>query len=495
MTDDQFGVKQIYPSKLGGELWFIDTNPSKDGRIILMGSRGTITYTGSDYYNISETDDVRIGIVTSDVYTQSKITMNHNILNEQGYMSTSKDWRNIEVTIYFKYRTKDDNDKRLVIYTRGGKHSKSRKCEGFSYKASLSMNNGTTHFTKEQWHGNQSNTDEHDTLALGNLRNKWIGFKFCIFNINQDKHVMGEIWVDKDDTNTWTKADSFVDQGGWGEMAGACQSGEGASAPDYIGIHGGPLIFYKWENDADFKKLSVREIDISLAGDNNPDPDPDPPPPPPPPPGGDDPPSTDPPVTGQVYATLIGVYNINFDESDGCSGLLVDVPPLQPIVTIPAKAVINMTNDRDTVGLITHDNSTTAGANPNDKSALIGKKIRRMDLVLNKYGGATGVASLDIRRGSDNTVIVNLGTLDVATLRATPQIVSFQNFNNSHRMTKNDRLVLYWNGGTALTYISVGINESDFFDGSRTCLVRREPNPSAYYVEDLTKDLAGTYYI
>src|SRR5574339_427352 len=404
MVDDLFGVKEIYPSKANGESWYINTEPQNDGRIILMGSGGEITYNGTDFYTISEIVDVRIGITTSDGYSQSKITMDHQTLGERGYMATQKDWKNIEVTIYFKYRTSSVNDKRLAIYTRGGKHSKSRPCEGFSYKSSLSFNNGTTHFTKEQWHRSQSDTAEADTLTLGNLKDRWIGYKFCIFNINNNTHVKGEIWIDKDDTNTWVKADSFVDDGGWGSFAGACYSGEGdvqsAQPPDYIGIHGGPLVFFKWENQVEFKKLSVREIDISLTGDNTPDPNPDPDPPPPPP-GSNDPPTTNPTPTGDVFATLIGVYNINFDESDGCSGLLVDVPPLQPLITVPSNNSVNLNNDRDTIGLISHDDSTGAGADPNNKSQLIGKKIRRLDLFLNKNGGATGFASVDIRRASD----------------------------------------------------------------------------------------------
>lgn len=505
MADDQFGVRQIYPTKAGGESWAIDTDPDGDGRIRLAGNGGEINYNEvNNYYTISQNDNVRIGIETSDGYKQSQVSQDHNTINSRGYMQTPKDWKNIEMTAYFKYSGSTDTV--IAFYTRTGVHSSSRSCEGFSYKGTFNLKFGLTRFVKEQWHVNQLSTEEKDALAIGSPKNKWIGMKFIIYNFNNNKNVKGEMYLDKDETNTWVLADTFVDTGGWGENGVKCQKKGGddpiADTPDMIGTHGGPLVHYKWEGgngNVQFNKLSVREIIPPTLNEPDPDPDPggggggtdpgggggtDPPPP-----------SENPPTTGDVSATLIGVYNINFDESDGCSGLIVDVPPLLELVTVPKTHEITIDHNRDAVGLITHDESLTAGGNVNDKSVLIGKKIRRVTLIMKKWNGATGTATLNIRRGNDNTIITQMGSIDVSTLTTNDRLVNFENLNNTHRMAKNDRLVLNYSEGSAATYIILAINQSDFWDGRRTCLVRREPNPSSHYVEDLTYDLAGTIYI
>jgi hypothetical protein len=497
MANDQLGVQMIYPSKVNGESWIIDTTPMSDGRVDIYGDGGTITYRSStEDYKISQNDNVRIGITTSAGFSQTDVTTNHNTLKERGFYMSEKDWKNVEITIYFKYDGTSDTV--LALYTRTARHFSDRKCEGFSYKSTFNLKTGKVRFVKEQYHVNQSSTPEKVT-AVTNPKDKWVGFKFVIFNINSNTNVRGETYIDANETNTWVKVDEFVDSGGWGSQAGACQKTTGTNSadggPDYIGIHGGPYIFYKWEGgngDVIFKKLSIREIDITLLGGSNPDPDPDPDPDPPP--GSTDPPPVEEPITGAVFANLIGVYNINFNESDGCSGLLVDVPPLQVLFTVPKTHDITLDHNRDHVGLIAHDNSVQNN-NVNDKSQLIGKKIRRVDMIMSKYGGAIGTATLYIKKNSGNDIVTTFGSIDVTTLPQGDTVVYFEDLNNSHRMSKDDRLVLVYTEGSAQTYLKVGINQSDPYDGARTCLVRREPNPSSHYVEDLTYDLACTVYI
>lgn len=503
MANDQFGVEMKYPSKLNGESWLIDQDPMNDGRVDIYGDGGKITYhADTNDYTISQNDNVRIAIATSDGFSQSLVTTNHNTLKERGYYMSVKDWKNIEVTGYFKYDGTTDTV--IAFYTRTARHFSDRKCEGFSYKCTINLKTGKVRFVKEQWHVNQSSTPERVT-ALTVPKDKWFGLKFAIFNINSNTNVRGEAYMDVDETNTWVKVDEFVDSGGWGSQAGACQKVTGTNSadggPDYIGIHGGPYVMFKWEGgngDVRFKKLSVREIDITLlgggggGGGTNPDPDPDPDPDPPP--GSTDPPPVEEPITGAVFANLIGVYNINFNETDGCSGLLVDVPPLQVLCTIPKTHDITLDHNRDHVGLIAHDNSVQNN-NADDKSQFIGKKIRRVDLIMSKYGGAIGTATLYIKKNSGNDIVTTFGSINVTTLPQGDTVVYFEDLNNSHRMAKDDRIVLVYTEGTAQTYIKVGINQSDPYDGARTCLVRREPNPSSHYVEDIGYDLAGTFYV
>ena len=504
MPDDVFGVRQILPTKSGGEEWFITIEPDDDGRIRIQGNGGEINYNeNSEYYTMSQNSNVRIGIETSDGYKQSQIDLDHNTIHDRGYMQTPKDWRNIEMTGYFKYSGSTNTV--MAFYCRTGVHSSSRSCEGLSYKGTVNLKTGFSRFVKEQWHVQQLYTDEKDT-GLGVPKDKWFGMKLILYNFNNNLHVRGEIYLDKLENNTWELVDSFTDTGGWGENAGKCQKEGGEvetpDTPDMIHTHGGPLVHYKWEGgngNVQFKKLSVREIVPPVIGNPDPDPggggggggDPDPDPGG----GGGGGTTPDPPTTGEVFAFLIGLYNINFDESDGCSGLIVDVPPLQPLVTIPKTHDLPINHDRDTVGMIAHDRTEEGAGNVNDKSILIGKKLRRVTIYLKKFAGVTGTATLNIRRGRDNTIITQFGSIDVATLLTNDKEIVFENLNNTHRMAKDDKVTLDFTGGSANAYILIGINQSDFWDGNRTCLVRREPNPSGHYVEDLTFDLAGTFYI
>ena len=55
MPDDVFGVRQILPTKSGGEEWFITIEPDDDGRIRIQGNGGEINYNeNSEYYTMSQ---------------------------------------------------------------------------------------------------------------------------------------------------------------------------------------------------------------------------------------------------------------------------------------------------------------------------------------------------------------------------------------------------------------------------------------------------------
>src|SRR5687768_12770135 len=141
MANDEFGVKMIYPSKTNGEAWTIDTSPMNDGRISIQGDGGTITYNATTQdFKISQEVNARIGVMTSAGFSQTNMTVNHNVLLERGYYHTDKDWKNVEVTMYFKYSGTTDTD--LVFYTRTGRHNSAFKCEGFAYKCAFNLLTG-----------------------------------------------------------------------------------------------------------------------------------------------------------------------------------------------------------------------------------------------------------------------------------------------------------------------------------------------------------------
>jgi hypothetical protein len=85
---DKFGIREIYPTKLGGEEWSMNMqDPSDDP-------------DGS--YKITK-QEVRMEVYPSAGYNQDQITTsNQRELTTKGYMQSPNDWKNVEMTGYVK---------------------------------------------------------------------------------------------------------------------------------------------------------------------------------------------------------------------------------------------------------------------------------------------------------------------------------------------------------------------------------------------------------
>jgi hypothetical protein len=60
--------------------------------------------------------------------------------------------------------------------------------------------------------------------------------------------------------------------------------------------------------------------------------------------------------------------------------------------------------------------ATRAGELFDKGSAMIGQAITQVSLVLKRTGNLTGTASVVIRKGTDDSIAVVLGTIDVSTI-------------------------------------------------------------------------------
>lgn len=256
---DKFGIEMIYPTKTGGEQWFINmVNPVADGR---FDPQDKITRNSDGSWKM-KSDKVRMSVYTSRGYHLGDIskTQTHDELMKRGYMQSTSDWKNVEITGYVKLNSYTHNDN-FVWYTRGGKHTDADPCEGAGYKGNLDYN-GKVQFSKEQWH--VSYVKSPYKQVMGSLQGKWIGFKFVEYNFNNTQEtqtlqpVKLEIWVDPDaDGTNWKKVYEGGDAGRWGRSGESCRG-----APDQIIGWGGPVASYRWDfaSDVDFKDFSVREI-------------------------------------------------------------------------------------------------------------------------------------------------------------------------------------------------------------------------------------------
>ena len=267
---DKFGIKEIYPTKSGGEQWYMDMNDIvHDSRTSFTASTPTLTKNPDGSWKVSS-PEVRYNIFTSSGYHPELITtINQKQLVAKGYMQSPNDWKNVEITAYLKLNNQGGyvtgaSGKLLgglyTMYARGGKHTgfgwAQGDCEGTSYHGDWAYDGGTQ-FAKEQWYVSYVFTPYNPSTDP--IVSKWVGFKTIMYNMEQNGKtaVKMEIWVDAKNNGNWVKVNEFVDSGGWGNAGGEC-----GGAPDQIITWGGPIVTYRWDNspDVDVKDFSVREI-------------------------------------------------------------------------------------------------------------------------------------------------------------------------------------------------------------------------------------------
>jgi hypothetical protein len=256
-TLDKFRIKKIYPTKEGGEEWYLSSSPAEDCR---FDPKTTLILNADGSYKVKSTQ-VRISVLTSTGYDQDDITTyNQKQLDEKGYMQSSNDWKNVEVSGYVKLNSGND-DSGFTWYGRGGQHTDSEECEGTAYHGQIRYD-GKSDFSKEQWHpGAYSFTEP--LPVVDPIEGRWIGYKFVMYNFekNGEIGVKLENWIDEKNNNTWVKVDEHIDEGGWGDEGDKC-----GGSPDQIISWGGPIVTFRWDGakDVDIKHFSVREIQSPL---------------------------------------------------------------------------------------------------------------------------------------------------------------------------------------------------------------------------------------
>jgi hypothetical protein len=266
---DKFGIKEIYPTKVGGEQWFMnmqDPNPDKQTNPPGMSKNAD----GS--FKVTSTQ-VRYGVSTLSGYNPSQIkTTNQKTMIQQGYMQSPGDWKNVELTGYFKVNsfTSSTNNgaAHIELLARGGVHTSSKSCEGTAYHSNL-YETGRSKFEKELEHtAGYTTNDPEKSGATKKLDGRWIGLKAILYT-RADGTVKLEQWIDDSTDNTgtpgnnWHKSIEFVDTGNnWGGGHPNC-----GGTDKTIISWGGPLTHFRWDNidNMDVKLFSVREIQPPAA--------------------------------------------------------------------------------------------------------------------------------------------------------------------------------------------------------------------------------------
>ena len=256
VATDKFGIQMVYPTKPGGQEWYLNmANPTADGR---FNPQDRITKNPDGSWKM-RSDKVRMYVYTSNGYNPNQVTSESGLskVAMRGFMGTPADWKDVEITGYVKLNEFTENDN-FVWFSRGGKHTDSDHCQGSAYKGNL-FYHGETQFSKEQWHVSYAKSPT--VAATSPLEGKWIGFKFVMYNfVTSDGKpaVKLENWIDANaDGKNWAKVYEGGDSGKWGRSGAECQVNA-----DQILTWGGPIAAFRWDfaKDVDFRNLSVREI-------------------------------------------------------------------------------------------------------------------------------------------------------------------------------------------------------------------------------------------
>ncbi|MGE0550775.1 MAG: carbohydrate-binding protein [Kofleriaceae bacterium] len=256
--NDPFGIKELYCTKPGGDEWFVNmTNPTVNlGR---FNPKSSITRNSDGSWKVTDTQ-VRMNVFTAEGYKASLITTyNQSQLATKGYMQSSNDWTNVEMTGYVRVNNPGSGDDNLSWFARGGYHGNTAGddgtgCEGTSYRGNVHFSGATT-IAKKHWHPSGYAYTARKPAQAGSLVGKWVGIKTVIYNRGNTSVV--EVYADWNANNTWVKVDENIDATGFGVEGTHCMG-----AADGRISWGGPIATFAWDSatNVDFKNLSVREI-------------------------------------------------------------------------------------------------------------------------------------------------------------------------------------------------------------------------------------------
>lgn len=272
-TVDPFGVKKIYPTATNGfENYMPTTNVGTDtanwapipSAGITTNADGSFRMTTTSATTVHNTM-VRLNMFQRNGYvsaTAQSNAQNHAQLHSQQWMQDSSDFKNVEITAYYKVNDAGTGTGNFEFTARGGRHiDPAPNAEGTALRAHLSVS-GNLQFLKEQYHSSAVSDPPINNVTTS-LVGRWVGMKYVVANKTIDGTLVTkqEFWLDNNANNTWTKVGEKVDAGGWG--TNGTQYG---GAPDQLITWGGPAVIFWWTNftNVDFKWLSVRELNPAL---------------------------------------------------------------------------------------------------------------------------------------------------------------------------------------------------------------------------------------
>lgn len=250
---DGVGVKKLYPTAAGGREWFAAWDRPRP--------LAPFQHDPLDALMRNSAETVRVGGGLATVPPGVTRLYVLTPVDAQG-RPTAPEWKNVEMTIYARRGpvTRQLDYQALDLSARSGaRHDDKSPCEGTSYHATWRFD-GQCGFKKEIWHTGgytqlmpQPAPRPWATVPEG----EWIGLKFVCRNLDADRHVQLQMYLDRGERNEWELVAEHVDRGGWKGAQPGCDR-----AQDYILREARPAVYFRADyTPVELKHFSVREIE------------------------------------------------------------------------------------------------------------------------------------------------------------------------------------------------------------------------------------------
>jgi hypothetical protein len=241
--EDIFGIKEIYPTRLEGREWFLNSEDPRSDGIFYITSDKNITKQSDGSWQINSSE-VRMNVDTPPGVSE---------------------WKNVEITGYARILSVIDSSKEndLAWFARSGIHSNKVPCEGTGLIGGIHTD-GTVEWKKEiLFREGYTDGRAKAKVVVDPIIGRWIGWKVVMYNTNNNSAVKMESYIDNKDTNYWVQVTNLTDNGGWSAKSSdeKFYSTNCNKPKDYILTNGGPIVTFRSDNLVwEFKDLSVREI-------------------------------------------------------------------------------------------------------------------------------------------------------------------------------------------------------------------------------------------
>lgn len=249
---DKFGVKKLYPTKQGEREWFINMDdPTSDG-----------IFDPQTEINRNSDGSWRVGFTNRQEGYNGKFHILMNVDTPKG----KQEWRDVEITGYFKAVSVSDQDDMNQIglqwFARGNRHSSDVPCEGTSLKGRIHPD-GSVAWIKEIWHDGGYTEERSISKPTDSINGRWIGWKAVMFNIENGNAVKMEAYLDDKCNNNWVKVTDVIDRGDWYCYDPRFDEVDCHRPRNYIVTNSGPKAAFRSDGVRwDFRYLSVREIQL-----------------------------------------------------------------------------------------------------------------------------------------------------------------------------------------------------------------------------------------
>jgi hypothetical protein len=252
---DKFGIKEIYPTKVGsGREWHVNMASPVNDSIFSIGDDQQITKQNDGSWRVTN-PQVRMHVSTPPNFTE---------------------WKNVEVTGYIKVNSTmhphGDIPTDIAWLARGGRHNDDTPCDGTALIGGI-HDDGTVGWKKEIWFtGGYTDEQAQSQATNTSIVGRWIGWKVVMYNTNNNSAVKMESYLDDDNNNHWRKVTNLTDNGGWyADTSDKNFNKANCGKPkNYVITNSGPDVMFRSDNlILDFKNLSVREIQASEYNNND----------------------------------------------------------------------------------------------------------------------------------------------------------------------------------------------------------------------------------